>query len=97
MAEDYSRSRSLARVEHLGVTFDIVRRRYDGKPWRKYLVMVHEGVQIAAPFGRAEELTDPKAMADWTKNQLCRLYPTLGEREQMLAAIATIKEQQCPK
>ena len=44
--EDYKGARTLATVEHLGETFQIVRRRFNGKPWRGYLALLHGGVNM---------------------------------------------------
>jgi hypothetical protein len=81
--EDYSRSRVLAKVEHLGLHFGIVRKRVNGKPWRKYLVLIFNGQAVASC--RAE--TDPTAAATWVKAKFSQCFTT---REKLDAELNNI-------
>jgi hypothetical protein len=85
MPEDYSRSKTLATVEHLGETFRIVRRRFDGKPWRKYLMVLHDGVPITNEY--PWEAIDPKECACEVKALLSRLITT---QEVMMKGLARV-------
>ena len=67
---EYNGARTLAIVEHLGEIFRVVRRRVNGKPWRKYVALVHEGCFVGATY----RTTDPVEAAKWFKEQLSRVY-----------------------
>jgi hypothetical protein len=84
--EDYKGARILATVEHLGETFQIVRLHVNGKPWRKYVTLLHGG--IAMWNGKGE--TDPtKAAAEFK-----RLFEkAFTDRTEMLTQIQTLKHR----
>jgi len=83
-SEDYSRSRPLATIEHLGRRFHIVRRKFDGKPWRQYLILVYGGVAMTSDFPRGDDISDPAQVAAFYTAELARLFPDRpGERERL--------------
>ena len=83
--EDYANARTLATIEHLGESFRIVRRRFNGKPWRKYLALVHGNVNV----GSTLHISDVPEM-----EQECRrlLVKTFSERDSLLAGLRTVKQ-----
>jgi len=88
MPEDYSRARALATVEHLGETFRVVRRRFDGKHWRGYLALVHGAALMS--HGTYPDTTDPGEAAAFFKSLLVR---TFKDRESLQRAIRETKER----
>jgi hypothetical protein len=84
MTEDYTRARTLRAFEYLGESFRIVRRRINGKPWRKYLTMLHDNV----PMVTTDYRTDPdEALLLWGK----KIRRTFKSAEALRAAIAEQK------
>lgn len=79
--EDYATARTLATVEHFGETFRVVRKRINGKPWRKYLTLCHGGVSVTSSLTRE---TDPAAIAKQYKELLSRTFKT---REEMMPVL----------
>lgn len=80
MREDYSRARKLASFEYLGHRFDVVRRRFEGKHWRNYLMVLHDGVPITDDF--RWEATEPHACVSEVMALLTKLFrsePVLRE------------------
>lgn len=95
MAEDYSRARKLVTIEHLGAQFHVVRRRFNGKPWRQYLTLIQDGFEVAAAsWDRAG--TDPTAAAKFFKERLERGFPNPEDRERMFSLIAELKTKDTP-
>lgn len=67
MSEDYASARTLATIEHLGFKFRVVRRRYNGKPWRGYLILLH----VNTPMSARDYLQgDPNVAARLWKDRL---------------------------
>jgi len=50
MTEDYTRSRTLRTFEFRGEEFRIVKRRVNGKPWRGYLMLLHDNVPMITSY-----------------------------------------------
>lgn len=71
--EDYRTARVLARIEHMGEAFTIVRRRMNGKPWRKYLVLLHNGEEMSASSMSGE--TAPEVFQANMRESLARAFP----------------------
>jgi hypothetical protein len=44
--EDYSKSKTLARISHLGLDFRVVRFRSGGKPFKKYLMLLYGDMPV---------------------------------------------------
>lgn len=84
--EDYKGARTLATVEHLGETFQIVRRRFNGKPWRRYVALLHGGVNMAS----GSYFTD---VADAASKFGDLLQKTFTDRDELLARIQTVKHR----
>jgi len=86
MSEDYARAKTLRTFEYLGETFRLVRRRFRGRPWRKYLTLLHDNV----PMVTTDYRTDPdEALALWSE----KIRRTFKTRDAMLAAIAEQKQR----
>lgn len=84
MSEDYTKARPLGRIYLHGEEFRVVRKRVLGKPWRKYLALIHRGRQVSDRINT----TDPiEATAAWRG----KLEATFGTREKLLAAIASLQ------
>jgi hypothetical protein len=84
--EDYKGARILATVEHLGETFQIVRWRVNGKPWRKYMALLYGGIVMS--YGKGE--TNPTRAATEFKHLFEK---TFTDRTEMLTRIQTLKHQ----
>ena len=84
--EDYTNARTLATIEHLGETFRLVRRRINGKPWRKYLALVHGTVNVASNSHLTEV---DEAVAEFEK----LLRKTFSAREALLAVLKQVKDR----
>lgn len=89
--ENYSTARTLATVKHLDITFRIVRRRVNGKPWRKYLTLAYgqTGMCDSPP-----DTTDATEAAAHYAAQLERCYPVArsDSLKSMLACIAKLED-----
>lgn len=85
-AEDYTGARTLATVEHLGETFQIVRQRVNGKLWRKYVTLLHDGI-VMANGGREN---DPAEAAAEFKLKFEKVFT---DRAVMLAGIQAMKHR----
>ncbi len=88
--ESYKAARTLATVEHVGETFRICWKRINGKPWRKYLALVHGETYVAG----ADRCTDPGEAAIEFKKLLEK---TFASREAMLPILAATLERYKPK
>lgn len=87
--EDYTRARTFATIEHLGVTFHISRERRDGKPWRGYLTLVHEGVAVVAEVPRVSDPADTTQVERYYRGELERIYPDTPEgRSELVKRVA---------
>jgi len=88
-AENYTGARTLASFEHLGTTFRIVRRRFDGKHWRGYLTLLCGDVPMTHDdFKQGCAAT---AAAEW-KARTERTFPP-GSKDAMLKAIADLNSR----
>lgn len=85
--EDYRNARTLASFEYMGETFRVVRRRYDGKPWRKYLMVLHGNAPVSNDGHAWNDVDDPNECA-----RLCFAYmqQRLSERASLVAGLACI-------
>lgn len=84
--EDYSKSRTLASFEFMGELFRVVRRRLDGKPWRKELMVLHGNTPVANEGYAWNDTTDPAECA-----KLCYAYmETRLSRESLAEGLARI-------
>lgn len=82
MAEDYTKARTLHTIEFLGETFRVVRRRVNGKPWRKYLTLLHGNVPMVESI---LDTTDPiEAGAVW-RARLSLGFQTAGALKEAIA------------
>lgn len=82
--EAYAGARTLATVEHLGETFRLVRRRINGKPWRKCITLLHGDVCVSYSHPRVTDMSDPVECAAYYKDQLSRTYTS---RDALLLAL----------
>ena len=87
--EDYATAKTLAKVEHCGETFRVVRRRINGKPWRKYVALVYGDTYVAGLDG----VTDAKEAAATFLVQLTKLFAT---RNDLLTSLRPILERYKP-
>lgn len=67
--EDYSKSRNLATFDFMGESFRVVRRRLDGKPWRKELMVLHGNAPVSNEGYAWNNATDPAECV-----RFCRKY-----------------------
>lgn len=82
--EDYSKARTLASFEHLGIRFRIVRRRFSGKHWRGYLTLLHDNTPMTHDdFKEGDAVV---AAAEW-KARVEKTFP-LGSEEKLATTIA---------
>jgi hypothetical protein len=82
--EDYSKVRTLASFEHAGITFRVVRRRFDGKHWRGYLALLCGNIPMTHDDFKSGCAV--KAAAEW-KERTERTFPQ-GSEEKLAAIIA---------
>ena len=87
MLENYERSRALSSLTVFGEEFKISRLRGNGKPFRKYLTLVHGGVAVAD--AKATE-NDPLRAREWFSNLFAE---TFTSREELLTAIDGTKKR----
>jgi hypothetical protein len=73
--QDYSRSRTLGTVEHLGRTLKIVRWKQDNKAWRGYLTLVYEGRAMTHDFARVADPADIEQCRAFWLRCLQSLFP----------------------
>jgi hypothetical protein len=85
MTENYAGARTLATVEHCGLTFRIVRRRFKGKLWRKYLTLLYEDLPISD--GTFPPTTDPQECVKFYRDILRRVCPTRARTDEQLAIL----------
>lgn len=85
--EDYRKARTLASFEYMGETFRVVRRRFDGKPWRKYLMVLHGNAPVSNDGNAWNDVDDPAECA-----RLCSAYmqKRLAGRDSLAAGLAFI-------
>ena len=87
--EDYSKARTLATFVYLVETFRVVRRRFDGRPWRKYLMVLHGNAPVSNDGRAWNDVTDPDEAA-----RLCLAYmqtrPLISKRDSLAAGLARI-------
>lgn len=87
--EDYARARVLARFDHLGIRFRVVRMRYQGKPWGCRTCVLVDGVQRpVADDVRRNRISGPSTVADWQAD-FERMFPITapGARDRLLSAL----------
>lgn len=85
--EDYSKARTLASFEYRGETFRVVRRRYGGKLWHKYLMVLHGNAPVSNEGSAWNDTEDPAECA-----RLCSAYMQKhpGGRDSLAAGLAYI-------
>jgi hypothetical protein len=69
---EYTGARTLATVEHCGIIFRVVRKRVNGKPWRKYVTLLHDDDDMAGTTEVKE--TDPVKAAAIFKSYLDKVF-----------------------
>lgn len=87
--ENYSKARTLATFEHLGLTFRVVRRRFDGRHWRGYLALLFENTPMSHDDFKEGDAT--VAAAEW-KARAERTFPP-GSEERLKAIVTEMVDR----
>lgn len=87
MSECYKGARTLYSFEYLGETFRVVRRRFDGRHWRGYLMLLHGDVPM---IDNDFKVGNAVAAGNQWHGDMERTFKT---REQLVSAIAEVTER----